>query len=227
MIIVHGDDRVKISGEVTRILSSFSDRHIPIQRVEVKNLTVAELESILGTSQLFAQEKCVLLDGLHSLPKSKRKDELLSYMSSMQSSEITTILVENKVLTPAQLRKFSTAQVILHKLPMLLFTFVETIGVYPKEKSVALFHQILQTQEAEFVFAMICRQIRTLLSFAADGKYEGPPFGKQKIVSQAKAFSLDRLFAIHTRLVAIDQAVKTSRSPLELSQEIDLLLLSL
>ena len=79
-------------------------------------------------------------------------------------------------------------------------------------------------QDAEFVFVMLIRQIRMLLAYKSDGIYDGPPFGRGKIVKQSEKFTLEKLVALHKRMLEIDFGQKTSRSALTLAQEIDLFL---
>jgi hypothetical protein len=158
------------------------------------------------------------------LPKSKFKDEVIDWISARKSPETTVVLVENKALTATQLKKFPDAKVMLFKLPALLFSFVDALGTERPAKLITMFHQILNSQDAEFVFVMIVRQVRMLIAFVADGAYEGPPFGRQKIQAQARAFTLERLLTLHQRLLEVDIRQKTSRNSLSLTQEIDLLL---
>jgi DNA polymerase III delta subunit len=192
--------------------------------VEAKGITIPDLESTIGTQELFAAQKMVIIDRLHSLPKSKHKDELIDWITAQKSESTHIVFVENKILTPTMLKKFPTAQVQLYKLPSLVFMFIDAIGTLPAAKLITMFHQILLTQDPEFVFTMIVRQVRILIAFVADGVYEGPPFGRSKIQRQSQAFSIERLLVLHHKLLDIDRRQKTSRASLSLAQEIDLLL---
>ncbi len=98
------------------------------------------------------------------------------------------------------------------------------LGLVSTDKLISQFHTILESQDAEFVFAMIIRQVRQMLLFLSDGSFSGPPFARGKLEKQAKRFSVERLLTLHTRLLEIDRRQKTSRSALTLPQEIDLFL---
>lgn len=224
--ILHGDDDVKIHAELSHHLDLAKQKNIPVVRLTAKGLAFSDLETALGTDELFATEKTVVIDGLHSLPKSKLKEELIDLIRSMQT-DIEVILLENKILTPTQLKKFPQARVSLSKIPAQLFAWLDSLGLQPATKLITVFHDIIKNQEPELVFAMIIRQTRILLSYVSDGVYSGPPFGKTKIMRQARSFSITKLILLHEKLLDIDLGQKTSRSVLTLTQEIDLWLTEL
>jgi DNA polymerase III delta subunit len=227
LTILHGDDEVKVHGALVREIETAKERHVQIVRLSGKGLSISDLENALGTQELFASEKLVIIDGLFSLPKSKNKDELIAWIGNQESKNknqggTQAILVEGKVLTASQLKSFPTAKVSVFKLPMMLFQFVESIGLSKPEQAITQFHAVIETQDAEFVFVMIVRQVRMLIGFVADHAYDGPPFGRQKIERQARAFTLEKLLRLHAQLSDIDFRQKTSRNALTLVQEIDL-----
>lgn len=229
MTLLHGDDSVRIHARALALVSSAQKDGAVLERVEAKGLSIATLESIVGTEQLFSSKKVIWIDRLHSLPKSTLKDGLITWIvawaEANPDTECHIILTEEKVLPPAQLKKIPVSTIEIFKLPQILFSFIESIGVVAPTRAVTLFHEVLQNQEVELVFAMIVRQIRMLLLFVSGGIYVGPPFGRTKIITQSKNFTQAQLLDIHRRLLAIDLGQKTSSSPHTLIQEIDLLLL--
>lgn len=229
LTILHGDDSVRIHTRALELTTSATTRGILIERPEAKSLSVSSLEALVGTDQLFSSEKLIWIDRLYALPKSSQKDALIAWITDRATTNTTDttqiLLTEDKVLTPTQLKKFTSAKIELFKLPQIVFSFIESIGSITPARAVTQFHEVLKTQEAEFVFAMMVRQFRMLLMYVADGIYDGPPFSRGKIINQAKKFTQTQLLQIHKRLLAIDLGQKTSSSPLTLSQEIDLLLL--
>lgn len=224
LTILHGDDEIAIHKELSRILADVNARGVQVVRVDAKGLTLPILESMLGTQELFASEKVVVIDRLHGLLKSKVKDELIDVIANKADGDTQIILLENKALTATMLKKFPTARTQIFKLPMLLFSFVDALGMQPHPRLISTFHQIIATQDAEFVFAMLMRQIRMLIAYVSDGSYSGAPFGRAKIAAQAKLFTIEKLLGLHQALLAIDIGQKTSSSPLTLTQEIDLFL---
>ncbi len=227
LTILHGDDEIAIHKELSRQIADANARGVQVVRVDAKGLTLPILESMLGTQELFATEKVLIIDRLHGLLKSKAKDELIQLTADrLQTTDemMSVILVENKVLTATMLKKFPSANAKVFKLPMLLFSFVDSLGMQPPARLITSFHQVIQTQDAEFVFAMLMRQVRMLVAYISDGSYSGAPFGRAKIATQSSKFSLERILALHSQLLAIDIGQKTSRSALSLTQEIDLFL---
>ncbi len=225
--ILHGDDEVKVHNELLRQIDVAKKSGVQIVRLQAKKLSIADIDTALATQELFATEKLVIIDSLHGLPKSKFKDTLIDYIAStIQKIDplISVVFVENKILTATQLKKFPTANAQIFKLPVLLFTCMDSLGLKKPSELISLFHKVVETQEPELVFAMLCRQIRMLLLYASDGIYEGAPFGRSKIERQSQAFTLDVLRQHHQKLLLIDHGQKTSRSSLSLTQEIDLFL---
>lgn len=227
LTIIHGDDEVKIHACLVGKLEESKKKGIEVIRLAGKGLSIENLENAIGTQELFASEKLVVIDGLLSLPKSKLKEELLGWVKTHDSDTVHVILIEVKILTATQLKQLPDASVTVFKVPVLLFQFMETIGLVSAPKAITLFHGILVTQDPEFVFVMLIRQVRMLLAFVADGTYDGPPFGRQKLTKQAAVFTVEKLLVLHRKLLEIDSRQKTSKNSLSLVQEIDLLLTDL
>ncbi|MCL4375037.1 hypothetical protein M1523_04240 [Patescibacteria group bacterium] len=87
-----------------------------------------------------------------------------------------------------------------------------------------LFHQLLQTSEETFIFAMLARHVRALLLakhqlFAK----QTPPWQKHKLLHQTRLWTTDRLLTFYHGLYRIDLSVKTSRNPLGVGRSLDIL----
>lgn len=225
--IIHGDDELKVHQNLSALLKTYRVDHFTVVRLDAKGLSISDLETAVGTEELFAVKKVVVIDRIHALPKSKQKDLLIDWLSVFKSSTTDVVLLEQKILTATQLKKFPSADVRLYKLPSVLFSFLETIGTQPAHKSVTQFHQVLENQEVEQVFVMMIRQFRILLQYSSDGVYNGPPFGRSKIQKQSDRLPTERLLQLYERLLKIDLGQKTSTSVLSLTQEIDLFLLEI
>lgn len=227
LTILHGDDEVKSHSQLQLLLANANKKNTPVVRLDAKGLQIGQLEQAVGTDQLFTTEKLVVITGLFSLPKSKAKDTLIAWIRDRELAQTDLVLIEKKELTPTQIKQFPKARVEKNKIPMLLFSWLENLGVEPSLVSIQTLQKIVQTQEPEFCFAMIVRQVRQLL-LAKSGDVESlSPFVRSKLLSQAKYFSMEKLLQMHEQLLTIDTHQKTSTSLLSLTEEIEVFLLSL
>lgn len=222
LTILHGDHEKATEARLEVLLSKERLEHAQLTQLDGKRLTLSVLETAIGTDALFAPRTCIVIRSFGSFPRGKKKDELASWIDTHHGEQTHVILVETSKLTATQMKLFPSASLEVFVLPAIVFAWVEGLGVAPLEKSFALFHQLLENEEPERIFVMLVRQIRLLIGFVADGTYVGSPFGKQKLATQAKHFTLEKLLSLHTELLAIDQANKTSSSPLDLASKVDL-----
>jgi DNA polymerase-3 subunit delta len=93
-----------------------------------------------------------------------------------------------------------------------------------------MLHRLLEQQDALSIFGMVVRQFRLLLMARETLDHGGqkneimrnlkvPPFVADKLVGQARHFSLVDLEVVYHRLLEIDEAMKTSQMPGELALE--------
>lgn len=226
MIILHGENTVKSRERLTRILQAAHTQNKDVIRLAAKELTSALLEENLASVSLFGTEKLIVVEELHSLPKSAKKDALIAQLSGI--GEIPVILWEKRQLTPTMLKKLPKAQDEEFKSSSLLFKWLDTFGSRRDITSqVTELHQIYKEDGAEFLFAMLIRQVRLLISAKDDGQLKGAPFMIARIKKQAVTFGLEKLLQIHHHLLEIDLSHKTSQTRLTLQQQLDLLVLSL
>lgn len=226
LTILHGENVVASRNELVKLLSEAAEKGREVERLDAKSLSLGELEEKLVSQDLFGTERIVVIEGLHSLPRSKQKTQLIELVAS---ANISLILWEKRDLTKTMLKKFPEAEVKNFKLSKALFAWLDTFSGSPSmaKKQVKAFHQALEQEDPYLCLIMLARQIRMLIEAAETGQVSGPPWMAKKLVSQAKSFTLDQLLDIHSRLLTIDHKHKVSGNTLELSQELDLLLLSL
>ena len=222
--IIHGDNHIQSRERLSQILSSAKGRDTEIVRLVGAQLSESVLEEVFGSSNLFGSSRLIVIEELHSLPKSKKKDQLIDQVARAEQEDI--VLWEKKLLTKTQLKKFPDAKVDEFKTSSVLFKWLDQIGAKDKKKILQLFHQALETEEEYFCFIMLIRQIR-LLIHTKEGTASGAPFMQAKLAKQAQSLSLEQLLSIHAKLLEIDYQQKRSLSPLSLTQQLDLLLLEM
>jgi len=230
MIIIHGENTVSSRKKLVEIIDNKKSAGQEIVRLEAKKLTEAILEESLGASDLFGTSKTIIIEGLHSLPTSKKKKNFIKLLSNPQTYEI--VLWGKRSLTKTMLKKISgtnnNATVFEFKISKTLFTWLDMLGNKGNEtKKLNLLHSAIKIDGEFFCFLMLIRQIRLLIEVKSGGKAKGAPFTVAKLNKQASNFSLDKLLEIYKKLLDIDTKQKTSSSLIDTTAMLDLLTLKL
>jgi len=225
MIILHGENIIKSREKLVSLIEEAKDNGKEIERLSAKKLTEASLETDLQKTSLFGTEQLVIIEELHSLPRSKKKTRLIEIVNQ---ANVEVILWEKRNLTKTMLKQFPKAEVEYYKLSNSLFNWLDSFSPKtPVKRQLTLLRQANETNGEHMSFVMLARQVRLLIEIKDGGRPAGPPFMISKLNGQAKDFSMDKLLNLHQQLFSIDMAAKTSGSFLSLGQELDLLVASL
>lgn len=225
--IIHGENQVASRKKLGELVSEAKKQNQEIVNLEAEKMDRAKLESTLLSDSLFGGSKILIIECLHSLPKSKKKDEFIDLISS---ASIDMILWEKKLLSKTDLKKLpSTTPVFEFKITVKLWSLLDHLSTNPKSKSaiLKLLNESVNSDGAEFVFLMIARQIRMLIQVKEGQVGKMAPFMLAKLNKQAQEFNLAKLLHVHQELHQIDQKQKQSTSLLGLDAELDLLLLNM
>lgn len=238
-VLIHGDNTFKSREKLGAIIDQIKNENIEITRLDAPSLSLNDLENALLSNALFVQPEAILIEGLHSLPTSGRKKELLSYCSEYlqkqskdpESYPKQLILWEKRLLTKTMLKPFVAvgAEIFEFKVSSQLFKWLESLTPEKSRKTSLLVSlQTVLSQENEFIiFSMFARQIRLLLELKSGSLPKVAPFLVGKLKKQAGLFTEQQLLEIHKKLVQIDTNIKTSGSHLTLAQQLDLLVLKM
>lgn len=226
MIIIHGENTVLSRSKLVDLLALQKQNGVQIQRLEAKELTESDLETALGESDLFGTKKAIVIEGLHSLPKSAKQKKLLQLCAQAQTHEV--LLWEKRELTATMLKLFPTAEVFGFKASKTLFTWLDLLGKKEDEsKKIQLLHDAINSDGEYFCFIMLIRQCRMLIQAKTGEKIGGAPFMIAKLQKQAQHFTLEQLLKLYKQLLTFDYAQKTSKNILSMNQWLDLLTLKL
>lgn len=232
MQILYGDNTTASRAQLVKLMDAARANHKEIVRVEAKRLDPASLQDVLGSATLFGTPRLIVIDELHSLPKSKKKDVLLdavAQISTQLDDQTELIIWEKRALTATMLKRFGNVSATEFKLSSALFKWLESISPQKNTKptQLTLFHQALAQDDTFMCFAMLTRQVRLLLQARDGGVIKGAPFMIAKLKKQAQLFSLEQLLKLHARLLEIDLEEKSSSRTLSLEQKLDLLMIEL
>ena len=229
MLLIHGDNIIQSRQFLTDQLTQAKTASKEIHHLLATTLQLKDLTSLVGTASLFGGERLIVIEELHSLPKSTKKEELIAAIAKIEDPGTELILWEKRALTPTMLKKFTGAKVQEFKTSNTLFKWLDTLNGQKRNHSqqLELFHQTVQTDGEFMCFSMLARQIRLLIQVKEGSKVAGPPFVVTKLKRQADTFSLDQLLKIHQHLHDFDVKQKTSTNALSLEKDLDLLFLNL
>lgn len=228
MHIIHGEDHHTSRNNLRDIIEDFKKKNIEPHYINGESITRKDLETILKTETLFAQE-VLILENLLSRIRSKEKTKCIELLKSYRGNK-NIVLWERKEITKKPLEDLSILKpkIKKHKSPMIIFKFTGEISPSNKNASIKLFHEALTTASDTFIFAMLIRQISNLITAKSSPKLlKGAPWQRSQLHKQAERWTLEHLLNIHSRLLDIDYKIKTGRSQLDLIGQLDLLLLEL
>ncbi len=228
--ILHGDDLVKISDQITLFLTEAKNKGQHIFRFEASQLNLPDLGNALSAQELFESARLIVIDGLHSLPVSKKRSGFISQIAQLESDPLPIILVENKLLTPTQLKVFGKAKVITCKTAKTVFAWLDSLGQNNKASQLTALNQALHDSSPEQVFYLLIRHVRLLLLISDGGAdrispQELPAFAKSKMTTQARLWGWEKLAKLYQQLLDIDLNQKTGKAMLSLEQSLQQLVL--
>lgn len=224
--IIHGENTVQSRQKLLELESSYKAKSVTIKRLEAKSLGLADLETALGSDSLFGEDKVVVIEELHSQPKSAKQDGLFQ---QILAANIPIILWEKRALTKTMLSKLKPEKEFEFKLPQVLFKWLDSVSGDKKTKAtqLKLLHQVLAGEDEQLCFIMLIRQIRLLIQAKDNFPLKGAPFMVTKLKKQSQSFTLEQLLSAHSKLLSLDMKQKTSATALSLGAELDILLLQL
>ena len=193
--IVHGDN---VTAGRQFVLSQVKDPLV----FEAKTLTEEILTQSLESSGLFGPARPVLINHLPS-------KELLTIISSHAAADI--YLWHNKTLSKTALKPLGPKiKITEFKLPQSIFAFLDN----PNLKSL---HQAVESNPIELIFYLFSRRVSQLIQIKDNPDLvKTSPWQKQKLLSQARSWTIDQLLNWHHRLLKLDFAQKNGQDPFSL-----------
>lgn len=224
LTLLHGDNIVDSRNELVRIKNNYQGEVLIFNG---KTLSLTELKSAVESLSLFGSRRLIIIEELHSKISKIQLKELLEYLLKSEIS-VDMILWESKEILKTSLNKFMPVwKIQLFSIPKSLFTLLSSIIPSNNAKIMKLLKETRKTNNNEFIFLMIVRQIKMLLLASENALTSMPTWMQFKYLRQAKDFSKEQLLRIYRKLLLIDIGQKTSRSPFTLAQELDLFLATL
>jgi DNA polymerase III delta subunit len=225
MIVIHGENIIQSRNKLMEIIDQTKNKGVLVDRIPASNLDLPSLESKLQKTDLFGHSRMLVIEELHSLPRSAKKNQLIKLVAKNDGPQIC--LWEKRKLTKTMLKKLAADQVFHFNLSNSLFDWLDSLSTNrnTQAQQIKLLKQAVKTNDEYMCFVMLARQIRLLIQAKTGGKIKGPYFVINKIKKQAQNFSLIKLLQIHSRLHQLDKQIKTSTNIVNLDQALEILIL--
>lgn len=213
---LHGDHHLSSRNYLNEIIDQQKKSGKEITRLDGKKILLNELKEATASQSLFGAEEFIVIENLFSRPKSKAQTETLEWLKDYKE-EIPIILWESKSIGKVLQRKLPNGTTVKEfKTPVIVFKLVEQISPGKKNQSINVLSQALKVEAAEFLFVMICRQIRLLLLVKGGQPISGAPWMIGKFKKQAEDFTPKILLELYEKLYTIDKEIKTGQSQMPL-----------
>ncbi len=231
ILILHGDHEVQSRNILKDNIDRVKKAGIKdIVRHNGETLLLENLKQAIESQSLFDSQRLVVIENLLNRPRSKTKEELLEYLEKSKPKP-EVILWERKEVKSAVLKRFAKiASIKLFKISPKIFRFLDSLYPGNAKQMLSLYHETISKDKPELIFYMLCRRISALLK-VQDSPLVLPnqlqPWQRQRLISQAKQFSVLKLAEIHHKLYRMDKSVKTGANILPLASMLDLLIANL
>lgn len=194
--------------------------------IEVKPISLAEIYEMSrwlnDSPSLFSEKRVFVTEFLNRKIKKDNKKILAELERLAKLKDVEMVDWED---APARFIKIAKlAKVKEFKPDKTVFKLLDSLYPGNKKNCLQLLSSLSQTNEDNFIFHMLVRQVRYLIMAKQDvmpPKMQSWQFGKLK--QQTKSWDLKSLIDFYQGLYRIEVAAKTSRSPYSIKQSLDIL----
>lgn len=228
LYLIHGDHIEVSRNKLVEIKSAAAGKEI--REINGKRFDQNSLVQALESSSLFGGDVLVVIEGFISNAKKREKTFTSTLERIVEAAQtVDVVLYEEKEVEKTTLAKLgANTQVSLHKMPVIIFQFLDSVRPNNAKASLLYFNEVTTHEPAEIVFVLLVRRVRQLMQLADHVMPDGlQSWQADRLTSQARHFTIEQLVAMHTRLLETDIAIKTGSSPFTLAQHIQQILISL
>lgn len=219
--ILHGENIVASRQRLNSLIDKLKEKNYEIIRLDEPKRD--ELILQMRSQGLFNEKKCIIVENFFGASTSQVEAQIFV------NSHFAVVFWEKRQLTPATVKKLQPHVTLQEfKVPSTLFPLLDNVFPGNTKKLLSIYESGKTALETELIFAMLTRSIRMLLWAKLDpNSLNIPPWQRGKLIAQAGKFSELELLGLHTKLLEIDRAAKTSKLPEDLSSSLELLFASL
>lgn len=225
LTIIAGEDTIRSREKLQELKEQYKQKGYSIDLVAVADIPDL-LKNADGVTNLFGQESVYMTENASSKYKGRAKSPYKDAIQQIaKSSSIILIDWEDckSAYDLATVKKIATT-FYEAKPAKTIFELLD--ACYPGNlaeflRSLEIVHA---SQDMGFIYALLCRHVRKLY-LASQGIIDTktPPWQRGKLAFQAKKWDSQNLMKFYEGLARIDISMKTSSTPFDLKQSVELL----
>lgn len=222
--IITGEDIVSSRNKLVELLKDKTN----VVRLDGKGQTIAEIEMAFDSGSLFETERTIVVEGFL---KVKPQEKFVELVSNFQKDEKTDVILWDEVELSAKI-SYKSAKIFSFPFPKYYFVFLDSLSPKSSEETLRILHELLKTTTAEQILYSIIKRIRQLLVIKSANYAAFEEFKRMqswqigKLRSQAGKWTEDQLSKAFIQYADLDEKIKTSGLTMELSNHLDIILLS-
>lgn len=224
LLTVCGEDTAASRNYINSLKNEYKKKEYDIVSIAAKDIE-EQYKNDLNAGSLFSLKKVLFLDNLSQYAARKRDKTFLEMMNDIQvNNELDVINWEgNKTARDLSAKVYGTIKEF--KPNENIFSLLE--ACYPTNfpRFIAALRAVASYQDEGFIFAMLCKHIRSLILASANALPSSVmAWQKTKLTAQAKKWDEKKLIAFYEGLTRIDSGLKTSSNVYGITSSIELLI---
>jgi len=216
--LLHGDNTEASRNELIRLRENNPDAEY--REIDGKTLDESAFVTALESHSLFGGKVLLVVERL--LTSIGKKLALLKKIANrVHNLDADTIVIfwEEKKCSDSVVKAFGKVDVREFSYPKILFQYLDAINPSNPKQILSLLHILLKTDAPELILFMTEKRIRELIALKAHTNLTGlSPWQVSRLTSQNRAFTIDKLRAMHTTLTQAEYSLKTGTTPFDCSQ---------
>lgn len=228
--LFHGEHVAASRRELTQFREKFAKREVVM--LDGRTVTTTDLVEATQTASLFGTDRLVIVENLMSRRIGKKNPDGQAFTAIITNLPPETEIVfwEEKEIPKTILTILpKTVDIALFKPDRIIFSFVESLFPGNTREMLAHFEASLKKDTPEMIFAMLVRQFRYLLMVKDLGQNvtELSGWQRSRFLRQTERFTMPQLLDFYRHLLTTDVTIKSGTTPMSLTQELRLFLVSI
>ncbi len=222
--IFHGDNTVLSRKRLSEILASVRKDNWEVVNFDWSSGKKQELLTLGQSQSLLSTGVVVVVENFFT--NNKKANEILT---GLKIDEFTAFIFwESKTVTSSHLKGLKKFVIQEFKIPTVIFNFLNSLAPGNTKTMLMTLEESLRKDAAELLLVMIARHVKNLIwvKFEPESMIM-QDWQKQKLSTQAKKFTKEQLYLLHTKLLVLDRGAKTSQLPENLKASLELLVAGL
>lgn len=222
-LLIHGSDSVSSRKTLTDKKNTFADAEKVV--FDGSKITLSDLVTVFDSPSLFSSKKVIVIENFFLRALSKEKEEIMDFIKKSKSDHYLIFWEGKEIEKRVTGRYFNVEEIITCQPPLLLFRFLDSIGVNNAHTTITLYHSVLKERDAFFIYTMLVRQLRFLIMVLDKGPYgvkDISAWQAKKFSEQSKYFDLKNLINLYRQLLSLEYNYKSGNTPYEFRDLLDI-----